>query len=35
MRDVFDESEVPGELREFFEPVGGGDGVGGHNSHPT
>lgn len=38
MRDVFAQNEVPAHLREFFTPVGGGDGVASasvQNSHPT
>ncbi len=28
--------EIPHELRQYFEPVGGGDGVGVvRNTHPT
>jgi hypothetical protein len=35
MRDVFFADEIPAHLREFFEPTGGGKGVGGQNTHPT
>jgi hypothetical protein len=33
---VLHESEIPEHLKEYFEPTGGGDGVGArNNSHPT
>lgn len=35
MRTVFEIKEVPEHLREFFTPVGGGDGVEIVNLHPT
>ena len=35
--DTYDMMEIPEHLREFFAPVGGGDGVATatRNSHPT
>jgi hypothetical protein len=35
MREVFDLNEIPAHLREYFEPTGGGNGVGAKNAHPT
>jgi hypothetical protein len=35
MRDTFCEDEIPAHLRDYFAPVGGGDGVAAVNSHPT
>jgi hypothetical protein len=35
MREVFNLEDIPAHLREYFEPVGGGNGVGGKNTHPT
>jgi hypothetical protein len=35
MRESFRLSEIPANLRRFFEPVKGEGGVGVHNFHPT
>ena|GEM_PF-5973241 len=33
---LIDSTKIPAHLRDFFAPVGGGDGVGGRkNTHPT
>ena len=36
MREIFNLSEIPEHLQEFFQPVGGGTGVGDKVvAHPT
>ena len=35
MPSIWHIDDIPEHLREFFEPIGGGNGVGIHNPHPT